>query len=32
MSNLENHNPQVIRLITKEIKSLSTENLEGIKM
>ena len=32
MSNLENHNPQVIRQITKEVKTLSTETLEGIKM
>lgn len=32
MSNLENHNPQVIRQISKEVKSLSTESLEGIKI
>lgn len=32
MSNLENHNPQVIRQISKEVKSLSTEQLEGIKI
>lgn len=32
MSNLENHNPQVMRQISKEVKSLSTETLEGIKV
>jgi ubiquitin-conjugating enzyme E2 S len=32
MSNLENHNPQVIRQISREVKSLSTEQLEGIKV
>lgn len=32
MSNLENHNPQVIRQISKEVKILSTESLEGIKI
>jgi ubiquitin-conjugating enzyme E2 S len=32
MSNLENHNPQVIRQISKEVKSLTTEQLEGIKV
>ncbi|KAG5682977.1 hypothetical protein PVAND_012291 [Polypedilum vanderplanki] len=32
MSNLENHNPQVIRQISKEVKTLSSENLEGIKV
>lgn len=32
MSNLENHNPQVIRQISKEVKTLSTESLEGIKI
>lgn len=31
-SNLENHNPQVIRQISKEVKTLTTENLEGIKV
>lgn len=31
-SNLENHNPQVIRQISKEVKTLSTENMEGIKV
>jgi ubiquitin-protein ligase len=32
MSNLENHNPQVIRQISKEVKTLSSEHLEGIKI
>ena len=32
MSNLENHNPQVIRQISREVKTLSTESLEGIKI
>lgn len=32
MSNLENHNPQVIRQISREVKILSTESLEGIKI
>lgn len=33
MSNLENHNPQVIRQISKEVKTLTTgETLEGIKI
>lgn len=32
MSNLENHNPQVIRQVSKEVKTLSTEQLEGIKI
>jgi ubiquitin-conjugating enzyme E2 S len=32
MSNLENHNPQVIRQISKEVKNLSNETLEGIKI
>lgn len=32
MSNLENHNPQVIRQVSKEVKKLSTEQLEGIKI
>lgn len=32
MSNLENHNPQVIRQISKEVKTLSSEQLEGIKI
>lgn len=32
MSNLENHNPQVIRLVSKEVKNLATEQLEGIRI
>lgn len=32
MSNLENHNPQVIRQVSKEVKNLATEQLEGIKI
>lgn len=32
MSNLENHNPQVIRQISKEVKNLTTEQLEGIRI
>lgn len=32
MSNSENHNPQVIRQISKEVKNLSNENLEGIQI
>lgn len=32
MSNLENHNPQVIRQISKEVRQLTTEKLEGIKI
>lgn len=32
MSNLENHNPQVIRQVSKEVKHLTTEQLEGIKI
>lgn len=31
MSNLENHNPQVMRLVSKEVKKLSLETLEGRK-
>jgi hypothetical protein len=31
-TNLENHNPQVIRQVSKEVKQLLTENLEGIKI
>lgn len=32
MSNLENHNPQVIRKVSKEVKDLTQEKLEGIKI
>lgn len=32
MSNLENHNPQTIRQISKEVKNLTTEQLEGIRI
>lgn len=32
MSNLENHNPQVIRQVSKEMKKLTTERIEGIKI
>lgn len=32
MSNLENHNPQVIRQLSKEVKNLANEQLEGIKI
>lgn len=32
MSNLENHNPQVIRQVSKEMKKLTTELIEGIKI
>ena len=32
MSNLENRNPQVIRQISKEVKHLVNETLEGIKI
>ncbi|CRL02333.1 CLUMA_CG015350, isoform A [Clunio marinus] len=32
MSNLENHNPQVIRQVSKEVKTLTTEQLEGIQI
>lgn len=32
MSNLENHNPQVIRQISKEVKTLTLEAMEGIKI
>jgi len=32
MSNLENHNPQVIRQISREVKNLTTEQLEGIRI
>lgn len=32
MSNLENHNPQTMRQISKEVKKLTMEKLEGIQI